>query len=118
MTNEAEAILDEFDDLLDAEREALRNGKLEIVERMYKRKQSLVGALAQFDEQDAERVGPVREKLARNQDLLASAAEGVRSVAQRLATVRRVREGLDTYDETGRRKSVDVNVGGSLERRA
>lgn len=111
-------ILDELDDLLDAERRALLGGKLDQVDRLFERKGRLVEMLASVDHAEELRLDDVRTKLKRNQDLLGSAADGIRSVAQRLATVRRVRESLDTYDERGRRKSVDLKPSSTLEKRA
>ncbi|MEX0369537.1 MAG: flagellar biosynthesis protein FlgN [Tateyamaria sp.] len=111
-------LLDELDDLLDAERQALLDGKLDQVERMFKRKTALMDALGNPEPGDETRIEDVRSKLLRNRDLLGSAAEGIRSVAQRLATVRRVRHSLETYDERGQRKSVNLTPGSSLEKRA
>ncbi|WP_299607916.1 flagellar biosynthesis protein FlgN [uncultured Tateyamaria sp.] len=109
---------DELDDLLDAERTALLAGNLEEVSRLFDRKSRLVEAVSAFDEIEEHKASALRNKLERNQDLLGSAAEGVRSVARRLAAIRRVRESLETYDARGQRSTVDLKQSGSLEKRA
>ncbi|MBY5933613.1 flagellar biosynthesis protein FlgN [Tateyamaria omphalii] len=111
-------IMDELDDLLDSERAALLEGNLDDVKRLFERKTKLVDALSRFDDAESLNVQALRQKVERNQDLLQAAAEGVKSVARRLATIRRVRESLETYDARGQRKKVDLKAATTLEKRA
>ncbi|WP_261385784.1 flagellar biosynthesis protein FlgN [Tateyamaria omphalii] len=110
--------MDELDDLLDSERAALLEGNLDDVKRLFERKTKLVDALSRFDDAESLNVQALRQKVERNQDLLQAAAEGVKSVARRLATIRRVRESLETYDARGQRKKVDLKAATTLEKRA
>ena len=116
--DEVQPILDELDDLLDAERAALLAGKLDDVGRLFDRKARLMDALSEAEMNTAIDPGQLRDKIVRNQELLESASQGIRSVARRLAAIRRVRESLETYDSRGRRTSVDVKPGTTLEKRA
>ena len=116
--DEMQQILDELNDLLDAERTALLDGRLDDVGRLHDRKARLVEALSDAEANSSSVPGPLRDKIVRNQDLLESASQGIRSVARRLAAIRRVRESLDTYDSRGRLKSVDLQPGTTLEKRA
>ncbi|APX13275.1 hypothetical protein [Tateyamaria omphalii] len=111
-------IIDELDDLLDAERTALLAGNLDDVKRLFERKTNLVDALSRSESDQTSGVAALRNKVERNQDLLQSAADGVKSVARRLAAIRRVRESLETYDAQGKRKKVDVKAVSTLEKRA
>ncbi|KIC49646.1 hypothetical protein [Tateyamaria sp. ANG-S1] len=113
-----QVVIDQLDDLLDAERTALLDGDLDRVERLFERKTSLIACLSRMSEADAQDVQAVRLKVERNQDLLQSAADGIKSVARRLAAVRRVRESLETYDARGKRTTVDVKTASVLEKRA
>ncbi|WP_299378271.1 flagellar biosynthesis protein FlgN [uncultured Tateyamaria sp.] len=111
-------IVDALDDLLDAERAALLQGNLDDVSRLHARKERLIDALNREDALDAQSFLPLQNKVARNQDLLNSALEGVRSVARRLAAIRRVRKSLETYDAQGKKTQVDIRTERSVEKRA
>lgn len=116
--NDMQITMDALDDLLDSERAALLKGKLDEVARLHTRKEALIYALNRFEFEDREMLGPLHSKVERNQALLDSALDGVRSVARRLAAIRRVRQSLDTYDAFGKKQSVDVGQGGAVEKRA
>ncbi len=119
MPNETSALLfEDLDDLLETERDALMSGDLEKVSRLLERKENLLESLSRLEEFETERLKKLTQKLQRNQDLLDSALTGIRAIATRLATLRRVRETLDTYDATGTRRSVEMTKPNSLEKRA
>ncbi|MEP1962596.1 flagellar biosynthesis protein FlgN [Tateyamaria sp.] len=113
-----ETTMDALDDLLDSERAALLKGQLDDVSRLHSRKETLIDALNGFEFEDRGALSGLQGKVERNQALLDSALDGVRSVARRLAAIRRVRQSLDTYDSFGKKRSVDLSTGGSLEKRA
>ena len=113
-----QSTIDALDDLLDAERRALLQGNLDDVSRLHARKGSLIDALNQHTFSDEDSMHDLHQKVGRNQVLLNSALEGVRSVARRLAAIRRVRRSLETYDSRGQKRGVDVHVAGSVEKRA
>lgn len=116
--DEVQTTIDSLDDLLDAERTALLKGQLDDVSRLHTHKEALIEALNRFEFENPTALTGLNGKVARNQALLNSALEGVRSVARRLAAIRRVRQSLDTYDSFGRKQSVDLHNGGSVEKRA
>lgn len=119
MTNEQfEDVIDALDDVLDAEREALLAGDLDEIGRLLERKETLIDQLATLEEADRESLEALNVKVMRNQALLDSALEGIRTVARRLAALRRVRSSLETYDEKGERHTIDVTPDGVVEKRA
>ncbi|MEE4188852.1 MAG: flagellar biosynthesis protein FlgN [Roseobacter sp.] len=111
-------IIADLDDLLEAERAALLSGNLENIGRLLDRKEALIDEMSVLEAIPPGPLHQVTGKLRRNQDLLDHALEGIRSVATRLATLRRVRETLDTYDSNGTKKAIRIAADGSLEKRA
>ncbi|WP_299728718.1 hypothetical protein [uncultured Tateyamaria sp.] len=118
MDEEIQAAMDALEDLLDAERAALLVGKLDDVSRLHAQKEGLIAALTDHASENRAAFETLYHKVERNQALLDSALHGIRSVARRLSAIRQVRKSLDTYDSLGRKKTVDVRPGGSLEKRA
>ena len=110
--------ISDLDSLLDEERGALLAGNLEGLSRLHDRKAGLIEALSRFDANEVRSLADLNAKVERNQALLDSALDGIRSVARRLAAIRRVRQSLDTYDSRGRKKCVDLDVERSVEKRA
>lgn len=119
MTNPSpQQLIDELDTLLGREREALVNGKLDQLGELLERKEAIITALNSVTELERESLAHVQDKVARNQELLDSAMEGIRSVAARMAELRKVRRGLDIYDKAGRKTSFGTRGSTSLEKRA
>lgn len=119
MTNEQfEDVIDSLDDVLEAEREALLVGNLDEIGRLLERKEALIDQLATLDEAERAPLEALNAKVERNQALLDHALDGIRSVARRLAALRRVRSSLETYDEKGERRTIDVTPDGAVEKRA
>ena len=116
--NEIQATIDDLDQLLDREREALLTGELEILSGIHDTKSELIDQLNRLDVQDQERLATLREKVGRNQDLLNSALEGIRAVSKRLAAVRRVKSKLETYTASGEKAQVETQTDRTLEKRA
>lgn len=114
-------ILMALDCLLDRERAAVLAGALDALAPLIDQKSALIDALTALDTAD-DPTGPgmdsLRAKARRNQDLIESAMEGIRSVAQRLATLRRLRVAMDTYDSTGQRRPILTAGRGKIEKRA
>jgi hypothetical protein len=110
--------IDSLDDLLDAERGALLLGNLDEVARLHVLKEQLIDTLNRLDARDHADLRSLNSKVERNQALLNTALDGIRTVARRLASIRRVRQSLDTYDSRGRKKTVEMGVDRSLEKRA
>ncbi|WP_299968591.1 flagellar biosynthesis protein FlgN [uncultured Roseobacter sp.] len=119
MTNDDIAdVIDALDELLDAERAAVLNGDLDEVGRLLARKESLIADLDTQQDADRQALEAMNQKIRRNQLLLEQAMEGIRSVTDRLATLRRVSRSLETYDENGERKTVDMGGQSAVEKRA
>ncbi len=119
MTNDtAQDLIDELDTLLDRERQALIEGDLELLGRMLTQKQGLIEKINEMETLERDRLEHVHDKVTRNQELLNSAIEGIRAVANRMADLRRVRQGLETYDQTGRKTRFETQDMSSVEKRA
>ncbi len=119
MTHEhAQSMIDELDDLLEAERGALIAGDLEEIGALIERKETLIDALNGLELPAGQSLVGMRDKLDRNQVLLESALNGIRRVANRMATLRRIRDTLETYDAEGRRRTIQGEVVRKVEKRA
>ncbi len=114
----AQDLIDELDTLLDRERQALIDGDLELLGRMLTHKQGLIENINAMDALERERLTDIHNKVTRNQALLNSAMEGIRAVANRMADLRRVRQGLETYDQSGRKTRFETQNLSSVEKRA
>jgi flagellar biosynthesis/type III secretory pathway chaperone len=107
-----------LDDLLDAERAALLTGDIDQIGRLLEQKESLIDSLNEQEAVDRFTLENLNSKVERNQELLNSALDGIRTVARRLATMRRIRRTLDTYDAQGRKSSIVLDQEQTVERRA
>ena len=114
----AQDMIDELDTLLDQERQALVDGDLEQIGRLVARKADLIGRINLLDTLERSQLAQVHDKVTRNQVLLHSAMEGIRAVASRMADLRSVRQGLETYDRAGRKNRFDTQSHTSMEKRA
>ena len=114
----AQDMIDELDALLDQERLALLEGDLEQLGRLVALKGNLIGKINTLEALERSRLAHVHDKVARNQVLLNSALEGIRAVASRMSDLRRVRQGLETYDQTGRKIRIETQDMSSVEKRA
>jgi flagellar biosynthesis/type III secretory pathway chaperone len=117
-TDNVEDLISELDALLDRERRALTGGELDQLADLIMRKETIIGRLGGLILSDPVRLDPLRDKMIRNRMLLDSALEGIRAVAGRMAELRRVRKGLETYDRAGQRSHVDTALRPNVERRA
>ncbi|MBO9450559.1 flagellar export chaperone FlgN [Tropicibacter sp. R16_0] len=107
-----------LDELLDLERAALVDGELERLGVLLPQKEKLIERINTLDSVEREALAGVQSKVSRNQSLLNSAMEGIQAVANRMAELRRVRRGLETYDESGRKMQHNTQVSKKLEKRA
>ncbi|KIC20657.1 flagellar biosynthesis protein FlgN [Leisingera sp. ANG-Vp] len=111
-------MIDELDLILDRERTALMAGDLGKLEELLAKKEKIIGKLNAVTEFERESLAHVQTKVSRNQQLLDSAMEGIRAVAARMAELRRIRKGLDVYDQAGRRTRYGTRGASRLEKRA
>jgi flagellar biosynthesis/type III secretory pathway chaperone len=112
------SLLGEMNLLLEDERKTLLKGDLDGLESLLERKEALVVRLNQIEQLSDGDLGELRNKAARNHELLDSAMQGIRAVADRMAELRRVRKGLQTYDRSGRKTEVETSSQRKLEKRA
>lgn len=117
-TETAQSVIEELDQLLDRERQALLAGDLEQIARILVLKEALIDQINAFDAAERDNLERVHDKLTRNQTLLKGAMEGIRAVADRMADLRRVRQGLETYDRSGRKTRHDTQPNSNVEKRA
>lgn len=111
--------MDDLDGLLEAERNVLLTGKLEALAGMVDEKERLIDALSYgSDETPPDALGRLSSKVKRNQLLLDGALEGIRTVARRLALLRKVRGSLETYNAQGTRQSIEMVPESTVEKRA
>ena len=114
----AEAIMDELGDLLDAERGALLDGDLERISSLMTEKSALIDRLNALSPDDRPALGGLQDKVIRNQALLDGALDGIRNVAARVSALRQARRNLETYDESGRKRTIEGEVVRQIEKRA
>ena len=107
-----------LDALLDAERSALLGGELERLAGMLEDKESLIDAINMAEHSDLDALRQLDGKVKRNQLLLDGALEGIRSVARRMAALRRIRSSLETYDSSGKKRNIDMAADRAVEKRA
>ena len=115
---EIQSLIDELDELLDSEKKALVQGDMDQVGRLMSQKEYLVENLNAQEDLDRKNLTKLHQKVMRNQTLLDSALEGIRAVATRMSELRRVRSGLETYDEQGRKRHFGDQGSTKVEKRA
>lgn len=111
-------VVDRLNDLLEQERRALTEGDFDRIDALIPQKQELIEAVERLDDPADAALAGLQDNLRRNHVLLASALEGIRAVADRLAELRRVRQGLDTYSRSGRKTRLLTGDKVTMERRA
>ena len=112
------ALLADLDDILERERAALLTGDLEALSRVLREKERVIDTLNRGLPSDLGSLGALKTKANRNQALLDREVEGIRVVADRVSALRRVRETLETYDQSGRKTTLESLHKGRVEKRA
>lgn len=119
MKNEtADELIAALDELLELERSALVEGELERLGTLLPVKEKLIHRINDLGSVERDKLTDVRSKVSRNQNLLNGALEGIQAVANRMAEMRRVRRGLETYDEGCRKRHHNTQASKQLEKRA
>lgn len=111
-------IIATLDALLERERAAILGGDLDALAGLMAEKTVLIDTLPSDSTPASTALDALRHKARRNQDLIESAMQGIRAVAQRLSAMRRLRTSMDTYDSTGQRRPINGLRGGKVEKRA
>lgn len=114
----AQVLIDKLDDLLEEERRALLEGDLDAIGVLLTRKEALIDALNALAPARQPDLSGLQVKVTRNQALLDGALEGIRKVAGRMAAFRKIRKSLETYDQSGRKTTIQGEAEHSVERRA
>lgn len=114
----AQTRIDELDEILELERDALINGHLNKLQALLERKEAVIAELNDLNALEQDMATTVQEKVTRNQHLLESAMQGIRAVSTRMRELRSVRKGLDVYDSAGRKNSFHTSASLKLEKRA
>lgn len=117
-TDRLQSVIDGLDTLLDEERSAVLDGDLAALSELLTRKEALLGQLEGLDGDEKARLDKLQAKASSNQALLDGSLKGLRAVADRLATLQRVRENLETYGSDGRKSVVNAPAPSTLEKRA
>ncbi len=117
-TDTAQGIINRLDELLELERDALLQGELDKIPAMLEEKESLIDALSDNEPDTKAELRGLQIKVERNQALLDGALQGIRKVAARMAAFRRIRRSLETYDESGRKRTIQGEVERRVEKRA
>ncbi|KPA20321.1 FlgN protein [Shimia sp. SK013] len=111
-------LVGEIDALLDEERDLLTAGALNSLQDLLDRKEALFEQLRDLEDASEENLSALRVKSERNQPLLEASMRAVRSVADRMKDLSRVRNSLETYTNQGERYAVPMTAGRKLEKRA
>ena len=113
-----QAIINALDTLLEEERGALTNGELHKLEDILARKEDLFDRLNNITDLESGAIESVQSKVTRNQALLGSAMQGIKAVANRMSELRKVRKGLEVYNQSGQRTRFATTGSLKLEKRA
>lgn len=118
MTAKSEELSAALSEVLKQERTALTSGDFDAIRRLVPQKARLIDAVNTNAPRDAAVLQKLQEHLTRNQELLHSAMDGVRSVAEHIQAARSVQSSLKIYDGSGRAQQHSYCGATTLERRA
>lgn len=104
--------------LLEEERKALLSGDFERVAILLPAKETLIEEVSREGSAEPSSLRSLSDKVTHNQRLLTGAADGIRTVTERLTALRRVRDSLETYGADGKRRNIGTDSPRSVERRA
>lgn len=94
-----------IDALLDRERKALKEGRLEKLEPMVTEREKLVedlkGKISGDDRESVRKLKEIRSKARKNASLYSAALDGIKSANERVAAIRQATEHLSTYSQDG-----------------
>lgn len=113
-----QVIMDALDDLLEEERRIVMAGELDEIPGLLERKEALFDRLNNTRFEAGADLELLQSKMSRNQALLEGALRGIRAVADRMSTLRRMRNSLETYDRQGQKQSFTTMPGNKIEKRA
>ena len=103
--------------LLQDERTSLLSGKVADMPGLLDRKIALFASLEEAGEAGVEQLSEISGEVIRNQELMEQALQGMKAIIDRIAELKRARDGLETYDKRGQVTMVKSKQS-SVERRA
>ena len=111
-------IFDAVEELLDAERNAIIDGRVEDLEAMLPLKSALQKRLANAQLDPRGDLPRLREKSAHNQRLMAASAKGIKAAQARINQIRRGESDLRTYGGDGTCVALPDSGGAHLRKHA
>ncbi len=108
-------VLGELEDILEKERHLILSARFDDLERLATRKSSLAVRIGQAGKADIGHVERLRTAAARNDALLQSAAQGLKSALQQLSDARSLSD-QTTYAADGTRNPISPRAGKLLQR--
>ncbi len=118
MRNDILEIFDEIEELLERERKHVLRGDLSKFAELLNEKEELLQRLSGVQSEESPRVQMMQSRMQYNQSLLEAAMRGIKSASERLQDIRSVRDGVETYDNRGKRKHLPNTGARRFERRA
>ncbi|MEL7255063.1 MAG: flagellar protein FlgN [Pseudomonadota bacterium] len=114
----ASDIFSALDACLEREKAALLTGDLDAIAPLMDEKSDLIAQLNAMGATEDDALSTLKDKAERNQVLLSGALDGIRRVSDRMQTMQQLRHSFDTYDQTGKRQTIEGEVVRHVEKRA
>ena len=115
---ETQNIVQELSDLIEVEQEAVLRGDLAVVQDLVDRKAALIGQINGAAARGHAELPELQRRIARNQQLLQKAMDGIHAVSERLKKLRDARVSLTVYDAQGQAQRYGTERKPEFERRA
>ncbi|OYX41625.1 MAG: hypothetical protein B7Z02_14990 [Rhodobacterales bacterium 32-67-9] len=118
MPDDAKTVIGSLDETFRAEAQAIRRGDFSAIGTLAERKATLVDRLMGLPRGEVgSALARIRARASENQHLLTASLQGVRAARARIDAIRQAGIRLDTYDSSGRARTVSFG-GGAIEKRA
>jgi len=98
---------EDLEDLLERERNAVLDGRFDLLERLGAEKERLVQLVAR-DGAPAKALVRLRSETRRNGDLLDAMRAGIAAAQAQIKALQQPRDALQTYDASGRKKPIQT----------
>ncbi len=119
MTETANRLWDELEDVFENERAALLRGDLSQIASISARKEGILDQLTPLLSSDGTSAPEsIRKMASRNAALLTMATQGLKAAQARVVEINAAQRGLETYGPAGDRITLGTRISHLLERRA
>ncbi|WP_343116393.1 flagellar protein FlgN [Ostreiculturibacter nitratireducens] len=116
--NEVSGVISALEEMLDAERHAIRNAEFDGLGKLAARQAELLDRLvASVESPDATALLRLKARADANQRLLSAALKGVQAAKRRLEMIRAASRSINSYDGRGRAQTISCG-NSTVERRA